>query len=72
MLEQLTKVLKNYKSDDNLQVEISTTFEELGLDSLDTVQLVMEIEDEFGVTIEMDKSMQDVGALIEVIRAAKN
>jgi acyl carrier protein len=71
MLEQLTKVLRNYKSDDSLQVEISTTFEELGLDSLDTVQLVMEIEDEFGVTIELDKSMKDVGSLIEIIRAAK-
>ncbi|MCL2456241.1 MAG: phosphopantetheine-binding protein [Defluviitaleaceae bacterium] len=71
MLEQLTAVLRNYKSDDSLVVEESTTFEELGLDSLDTVQLVMELEDEFGVTIELDKSMKNVGALIEVIKAAK-
>ena len=71
MLEQLTTVLRNYKSDDSLQIEMSTTFAELGLDSLDTVQLIMEIEDEFGVSIEMDNSMKDIGSLIEIIEAAK-
>ena len=71
MLEQLTKILRDYKSDDSLQVTESTTFEELELDSLDTVQLIMDIEEAIGVTIEMDRSMKDVGALIAVIEAAK-
>ena len=71
MLEKLTTVLRNYKSDDTLEVTGATTFEELGLDSLDTVQLVMELEDEFGVTIEVDKSMKDIAALMAVIEAAK-
>lgn len=71
MLEQLTKVLRSYKSDDTLEVTPATTFAELELDSLDTVQLVMELEDEFGVTIEVDRSMTDVAALMAVIEAAK-
>jgi len=70
MLERLTTVLRNYKSDDTLQVAETTTFEELSLDSLDIVQLVMDIEEEFGVTIELDRSMKDIGALIAVIEAA--
>ncbi|MCL1878652.1 MAG: acyl carrier protein [Defluviitaleaceae bacterium] len=71
MIEQLTKVLRAYKSDDTLQISETTTFTELGLDSLDTVQLLMELEDEFGVTIEVSNAMTDIGALMAVIEAAK-
>ena len=71
MLEKITALLRNYKDDETIDVSNSTTFEDLGLDSLDMAQLVMEIEDEFGVTIEMDKAIKDVGALIEVIEGSK-
>ena len=71
MLEQIAGILKNYKRDDNLQVLETTTFAELNLDSLDVVQLVMDIEDEFGVAIEMNSSITDVASLIKVIEAAK-
>ena len=71
MLEKITQILKNYKGEDNLEVSESTTFEELGLDSLDMAQLVMEIEDEFEVTIEMDKAIKDVAALVAVIESSK-
>lgn len=69
MLEKITEVLRNYKDDPSLEVTEATTFEELDLDSLDTVQLVMEIEEEFGVTIEMNKSITDIGAVMEVIKS---
>ena len=71
MLEKLIAILKDYKGDDSLEIAEATTFEELGLDSLDTVQLVMNIEDEFGVTIEVDRSITDVAALIRIIEAAQ-
>jgi len=71
MLEKITEILRNYKGDDTIIVAKDTTFATLGLDSLDTVQLVMEIEDEFNVTIEMDRSIVDVAALIKVIEAAQ-
>ena len=71
MLEKITEMLRNYKSDDTLQVTENTTFEELGLDSLDTVQLVMDIEEEFGVTIEMDNSITDISAVLKIIEASK-
>jgi len=71
MLEQLTQILRNYKDDQELQVTETTTFEELGLDSLDTVQLLMDIEDEIGVAVEADSSITDISALIKAIEAAK-
>ena len=64
MLERIEKILKDYKDDENLTVTRETTFEELELDSLDTVELVMTIEEEFDVTIEIDENIKSVGDLM--------
>jgi acyl carrier protein len=71
MLEQITQILKDYKSDDSLVVAEDTTFESLELDSLDLTQLVMDIEDAFGVTIEMDSPITTVAELMEIIKKAQ-
>ena len=71
MLEKITEVLRDYKNDPNLEVSEQSTFTELELDSLDTVELVMNLEEEFSVTIEMDEGIQTVGDLIKVIEAAQ-
>ena len=44
--------------------------EDLGADSLDTVEMIMEIEDEFGIEIpdEDAEKMQTVGQAIEYIK----
>ena len=70
MLEKIAKLLKEYKSDDQLVITESTTFEELEFDSLDIVELVMNIEEEFSVTIEMEASIKSVGDLMKVIESA--
>jgi len=71
MLDQLTKILRDYKEDQELQVTEASTFEELGLDSLDTVQLLMDIEDEIGVSVEVSSDITNIAALIKAIEAAK-
>ena len=68
MLEKITKILREYKSDDNLNVTEASTFEEMELDSLDLVQLVMDVEEEFGITIEMDSPITTVSELMEIIK----
>ena len=70
MLERIAKVLKDYKCDESIVVTAETTFAELELDSLDTVELVMNLEDEFGVTIEMNEAIKSVGDLMTVIENA--
>lgn len=70
MLEKITKILKEYKQDDDLVITEETTFTELALDSLDTVEIIMNLEEEFGVTIEMNENIQSVGDLIKVIENA--
>jgi len=71
MIEKIVKILREYKDEPELVITSQTTFEELKLDSLDTVELVMKIEEEFSVTIEMDENLKSVGHLIERINKAK-
>ena len=67
MLEKITRILRDYKSDPELYVTEKTTFAELKLDSLDTVELVMTVEEEFSVTIEMSEDIKSVGDLIKIL-----
>jgi len=69
MLEKINKVLREYKQDESLEVTEASTFDELGFDSLDTVELVMNIEEEFGVSIELEEGIKSVGDLLGVIQA---
>jgi len=71
MLEKITEIIRDYKDDPDLNVTEKSTFAEIELDSLDTVELVMNLEEEFDVTIEMNENIQSVGDLIKVIESAK-
>jgi acyl carrier protein len=70
MLEEITKILREYKEEEELTLTEESTFAELELDSLDTVELVMRIEEAFSVTIEMSEDMQSVGDLMRAVEAA--
>jgi acyl carrier protein len=68
VFEKVVDILRNYKEEPELEISMESTFEELELDSLDTVELVMEIEEAFDTSIEMDtelKTIADVVGLIE-------
>jgi len=68
VFEKVVEILRNYKEEPELEISMESTFEELELDSLDTVELVMEIEEAFDTSIEMDtelKTIADVVGLIE-------
>ena len=46
-----------------------STFAELGVDSLDTVELIMSFEDTFGGTIEMSPDLKTVADIVALIDA---
>ncbi len=46
-----------------------TKFADLGIDSLDVTELVMNIEDEFGIELEVDSSLQSVGDLVKLVES---
>ena len=44
-----------------------TSFAELGIDSLDTVEMLMDLEDRIGAEIELDEKVKTVGELCSFI-----
>lgn len=70
VLEKVAEILRNYKDEPELEVSMNSTFEELELDSLDTVELVMEIEEAFDTSIEMDGELKTIGDVVSLIEKA--
>ena len=66
--ETIAKLVAESKDLDVNSIKSEMTFADLGLDSLDVAELVMNMEDELGVTIEISpalKTVQDVVALVD-------
>ena len=70
-LADVEKILQEYKGQPDLKISLGTKFEELDLDSLDTVDLVMEIEDKLGFSIEMSPDIVTVGHIVDIIESQK-
>ncbi len=66
-LEKVSAIIAEAKDLDAQDITAESTFEDLGLDSLDTVDLIMNFEDEFGVTLEMSEDLKTVGDVVELI-----
>ena len=50
-------------------IKPESTFIELGIDSLDTVELLMNLEDKLGIEIELDQAISTVGDLDQFIQS---
>ena len=67
VLEKVINILAEYKECDPSEIHEDSTFDELELDSLDTVDLMMSFEDEFGIQMEMSEDMKTVGDVVKAI-----
>jgi acyl carrier protein len=70
MLEDITEALREYKGDPSLTITPETTFADLNLDSLETVELVMKVEEKFGISIDMNGDINSVGDLLTAVSNA--
>lgn len=50
-------------------ITLESTFESLEIDSLDTFQLVIEIEEQFGISIESPESMKSIKDVVNYIES---
>lgn len=66
-LEKIAALLAEHLDMDEAEIKAETTFEDLGLDSLDTVEILMEIEDEFGVEVKITDVGKTVGELVAYV-----
>jgi acyl carrier protein len=69
--DKVVEILVEAKDLEADKIAAESTWDELGLDSLDTVELVMNMEDEFGISLEMTEDMKTVGDVVAAIDAAK-
>ena len=68
--DKVVEVLVEAKDLEAGSITMESTWDDLGLDSLDTVELVMNIEEAFGVSLEMSEDMKTVGDVVKAIDAA--
>lgn len=66
-LEKLAKIIAEHVECDVEDIKEDTTFESLGIDSLDTVEMVMELEEELGTELQLDVKLTTVGDLLRFI-----
>jgi acyl carrier protein len=74
VLERVTKIIVDRLGVDESQVTLEASFkEDLGADSLDVVELVMELEDEFDMEISDDdaEKISTVGDAVNYINSSK-
>lgn len=69
MLEKLIKYLSKELDIPEEEMDQDTTFESLHLDSLDTVEMLMDLESELGVDLELDKKLNTLGELADFIES---
>lgn len=51
------------------EIKPESTFHDLGIDSLDTVELLMNLEDKIGIEIELEQKVNTVGDLVAFIES---
>ncbi|MCR5626514.1 MAG: acyl carrier protein [Lachnospiraceae bacterium] len=72
--EKLQQIIADVLNVDASEIQMETTFDsDLGADSLDIFQIIMEIEQEFDITIDTDaaEKIKTVADAVEQIKAAK-
>ncbi len=70
MLEKITEIIKEQLNADGVTITMDTSFEkDLEADSLDLFELVMALEDEYGVEIPSEEleNLTTVGAVIKYL-----
>ncbi len=69
ILEKVIAVLADHAGVDASELTADTSFEALGIDSLETVEMVMELEEELDTELELDQKVATIGELVAFIEA---
>ncbi|MBQ7298404.1 MAG: acyl carrier protein [Clostridia bacterium] len=67
ILETLASIIADKIDTDAAEIKPETTFEELGIDSLDITDIAMSVEDAFGIEVEVSGELKSVGDLVNLV-----
>ena len=71
MFEKLKSYAARQLELDPSEITPDSTFESLGIDSLDTVEMIMNLEDKVGFEIELDQKIETVGDLVKFVESKR-
>lgn len=69
--DAIAKIISERTGCDISDVKPESKFADLGIDSLDTVELLMSLEDEIGIEIELDRKVETVDELDKFLQSIK-
>ena len=73
MFEKLAKLAANQLEIDIADITPDSTFESLGIDSLDVVEMIMDLESELGVELELEEQkIVTFGELADFVESKVN
>lgn len=69
IFNEIAKLIAEHNGCDASDITMESNFKDLGIDSLDTVEMLMSLEDIIGKEIELDQKAETVGDLVRFIEA---
>ena len=67
IFDAIAELIAERNDCDVSEIAMESRFEDLKIDSLDTVQMLMDLEDKIGIEVELDDKVETVGELVEYI-----
>lgn len=67
----IAKIISERTGRDLSTIKPENTFAELGIDSLDTVELLMNLEEVVGIELELDQKIETIAELDKFIQSKK-
>ena len=69
VFQAIAELIAERNDSDPAEVTRNTRFQDVGIDSLDTVEMLMNLEDKIGVEIELSQKVETVGELVDYVVA---
>ena len=69
VFQAIAELIAERNDSDPAEVTRNTRFQDVGIDSLDTVEMLMNLEDKIGVAIELSQKVETVGELVDYVVA---
>ena len=69
VFQAIAELIAERNDSDPAEVTRNTRIQDVGIDSLDTVEMLMNLEDKIGVEIELSQKVETVGELVDYVVA---
>ena len=67
LFDQIQEVVAEHLDCDKEEITRESTFESLGIDSLDAVELVMELEEKLEIQLDLDRDLENIDELVKFV-----